>query len=169
MRTVRPFGFLKTAAAMVMFLALWMPCSLFAQHVTGSGTSVDPYVLTDSIGFMSFHNCMTPGNKFYLHDGLFVANKVSSSDPEISEGAVGKYFKLGCDVILNRGDVAGCNGEKEDGWIEWRPMDQFGGSFDGDGHVVSGLYTVAFNSHAPVIAKDHILWNRKLRVLLLII
>lgn len=47
------------------------------------------------------------------------------------------------DIVVNEGDVAGCEGTKEDGWRDWTPIGtgaQFSGNFDGQGHTISGLY-----------------------------
>ena len=52
----------------------------------------------------------------------------------------GKTVKLGADITLNTGDA-----EK---WIEnapemlWYPVQWFGGTFDGQGHTISGVYVV---------------------------
>lgn len=47
-------------------------------------------------------------------------------------------------IVVNDGDVAGCNGTKKDGWKDWTPIgneqDKYAGIFDGNGHTVSGLY-----------------------------
>ena len=48
------------------------------------------------------------------------------------------------DIVVNKGDVAGCEGTKTKGWREWTPIsyyfDQKMGDFDGKGHTISGLY-----------------------------
>lgn len=52
------------------------------------------------------------------------------------------------DITVNTGDIAGCNGVKGDGWIEWTPIGVldsntnkgYYGTFDGNNHTVSGLY-----------------------------
>ena len=47
------------------------------------------------------------------------------------------------DIVVNKGDVAGCEGTKTEGWREWTPIsyyfDQSMGDFDGKGHTISGL------------------------------
>ena len=49
---------------------------------------------------------------------------------------------LTADITVNKGDVAGCDGTKTEGWRDWTPI--FGihymGTFDGQGHVIRGLY-----------------------------
>ncbi len=45
------------------------------------------------------------------------------------------------DIVVNTGDVAGCNGNKAESWIEWRPTSkQYTGTFNGEGYTISGLY-----------------------------
>lgn len=49
------------------------------------------------------------------------------------------------DIEVNTGDVSGCDGKKEEGWQEWTPIGDFSsggyeGTFDGQGHTISGLY-----------------------------
>lgn len=48
------------------------------------------------------------------------------------------------DITVNNGDVAGCGGVKDEGWLSWTPIGnnntQFKGVFDGKGHSISGLY-----------------------------
>lgn len=46
------------------------------------------------------------------------------------------------DIVVNVGDVAGCEGVKLEGWIDWNPMSTktYKGTFDGDNHTISGLY-----------------------------
>ena len=53
--------------------------------------------------------------------------------------------KLTADIVVNSGDVANCGGYKQDGWIDWTPIAygnslKYSGTFDGQGHEISGLY-----------------------------
>ena len=67
----------------------------------------------------------------------------------------GKYFKLGCDIYLNEGNVIDSNGNLVQGksFNEWTPIGDyrvvsgmldssyiFSGCLDGDGYVISGIY-----------------------------
>ena len=49
---------------------------------------------------------------------------------------------LDADIVVNTGDVAGCNGKKEEDWIQWEPIGAYGynGTFNGNGHTISGIY-----------------------------
>ena len=66
-------------------------------------------------------------------------NACGSCSTVIPAHGEGKYFKLTTDIFFNAGkDVAGSEGE---GLSEvWNCHGVFMGNFDGDGHVISGLY-----------------------------
>ena len=61
------------------------------------------------------------------------------------------------DIVVNKGDVAGCEGTKTEGWREWTPIsyyfDQSMGDFDGKGHTISGLYYNDKNKDAGLFAR----------------
>ena len=61
------------------------------------------------------------------------------------------------DIVVNKGDVAGCEGTKTEGWREWTPIsyyfDQKMGDFDGKGHTISGLYCNDKNKDAGLFAR----------------
>ena len=47
-------------------------------------------------------------------------------------------------ITVNTGDVAGCEGTPEGGWVDWTPIGNdeksYTGTFDGRNHTISGLY-----------------------------
>ena len=49
---------------------------------------------------------------------------------------------LTADIVLNEGDLSGYDGISENTWVRWTPIGDivFSGTFDGQGHVISGLY-----------------------------
>ena len=51
---------------------------------------------------------------------------------------------LTADIVVNTGDVAGCNGTKDESWRDWTPIGDgyngYKGTFDGQEHTISGLY-----------------------------
>ena len=61
------------------------------------------------------------------------------------------------DIVVNKGDVAGCEGTKTEGWREWTPIsyyfDRSMGDFDGKGHTISGLYCNDKNKDAGLFAR----------------
>ena len=62
----------------------------------------------------------------------------------VNDGNTGINAVLTADITVNTGDVAGCNGTKATGWIDWTPIgnndNQYTGTFDGQNHKISGLY-----------------------------
>ena len=91
----------------------------------GSGTALGPYVIVtaEQLAHLSF--------------------VVNSGDKNFS----GKYFKLGADIALNEGVLLGADGKlvgDPDSLLNWTPIGNddvaFDGVFDGDGHVVSGMF-----------------------------
>ena len=135
---MKHFGLLKTAVVTVMMLFVLAP---FAKAQTiEDGTEEHPFLIESEQEFWAFHDCMIPGSNFY-HDGE--TYKISCTGPNcklIPTGGSGKYFKLMTDIVVNEGNVSGCDGMPEDGWIEWVPIGSFNGVFDGNYHTVSGLY-----------------------------
>ncbi len=58
---------------------------------------------------------------------------------------------LTADIVVNEGDVAGCNGVKQENWVDWLPIGYdikpYKGTFDGQDHTVSGLYRKDSNGY----------------------
>ena len=61
-----------------------------------------------------------------------------SSDVTFSE----KTVKLGKNIILNEGVLNADKELNEGSFREWTPISYFAGTFDGQGHTISGLYIV---------------------------
>jgi len=55
----------------------------------------------------------------------------------------GQTFKLGADIVLNEGNAA--DWEVNSPANRWTPIDGFNGTFDGQGHTISGLYAKGYN------------------------
>ena len=98
----------------------------------GSGTKLSPYIIltAEQLAHLSF--------------------VVNSSDKAFS----GKYFKLGADILLNKGKVI----DKKGGFIadsaklhKWTPIGNssvaFDGIFDGDGYTISGMFINTTSTH----------------------
>lgn len=98
----------------------------------GSGTKLSPYIIltAEQLAHLSF--------------------VVNSSDKAFS----GKYFKLGADILLNKGKVI----DEKGGFVadsaklhKWTPIGNssvaFDGNFDGDGHSISGMFINTTSSH----------------------
>ena len=56
----------------------------------------------------------------------------------------GKTIKLGADLVVNEGDAR--KWEKEAPEVVWYPIKHFAGTFDGQGHTISGVY---LNTNQP--------------------
>ena len=98
----------------------------------GSGTKLSPYVIltAEQLAKLSF--------------------AIGANDAAFQ----GKYFKLGADIKLNKGKIIDDKG----GFVadssklhKWTPIGNssvsFTGSFDGDGHTVSGMFINTTSSH----------------------
>lgn len=102
------------------------------EFACGSGTKLSPYVIltAEQLAHLSF--------------------VVGAKDKDYLE----KYYKLGADIILNDGKVIDENG----GLVadsaklhKWTPIGNssiaFAGSFDGDGHTISGMFINTTSTH----------------------
>lgn len=98
----------------------------------GSGTKLSPYIIltAEQLAHLSF--------------------VVNSSDKAFS----GRYFKLGADIVLNKGKII----DEKGGFVadsaklhKWTPIGNssvaFDGNFDGDGHSISGMFINTTSSH----------------------
>ncbi|WP_298767520.1 hypothetical protein [uncultured Fibrobacter sp.] len=98
----------------------------------GAGTKLSPYIIltAEQLAKLSFI--------------------VGSNDKEYQ----GKYYKLGADIILNDGkiiDEKGALAADSTKLHKWTPIGNssvaFTGTFDGDGHTVSGMFINTTSSH----------------------
>ena len=77
----------------------------------------------------------------------------------------GQTIKLGADIVVNEGNATEWNKKAPD--KTWYPIKKFAGTFDGQGHTISGLYGVGIDvamgmfsgSSAKAIVKDFKLTN----------
>ncbi|WP_173384452.1 hypothetical protein [Fibrobacter succinogenes] len=98
----------------------------------GAGTKLSPYIIltAEQLAHLSF--------------------VVNSSDKAYQ----GKYFKLGADIKLNKGDVIDDKGAlvgDSTKLHKWTPIGNssvgFDGNFDGDGHTVRGMFINTTSTH----------------------
>lgn len=98
----------------------------------GAGTKLSPYIIltAEQLARLSF--------------------LVNSSDKAYS----GKYFKLGADILLNKGAVIDEKGALVADSVKlhkWTPIGNssvfFDGNFDGGGHIVSGMFINTTSTH----------------------
>jgi len=102
------------------------------KFACGAGTKLSPYIIltAEQLAKLSF------------------ATGASDADYQ------GKYFKLGADIILNKGKIIDDKGAlvaDSTKLHKWTPIGNssvsFSGSFDGDGHTVSGMFINTTSSH----------------------
>ena len=106
------------------------------------GSEINPYLIKTNHALQAFCYRLNSGAKFYYNvndDYTFYEFCNGCVDTVPAHGA-GKYFKLDNDLFYNTGDVAGCEGVMASGWTPWQLTGTFTGNFDGDNHVISGLY-----------------------------
>ena len=98
----------------------------------GAGTKLSPYIIqtAEQLAYLSF--------------------VVNASDKDYK----GKYFKLGADIKLNKGDVIDEKGAlvgDSTKLHKWTPIGNssvaFDGTFDGDDHTVSGMFVNTTSTH----------------------
>lgn len=130
---------------------LWLPLIAKAQTVE-DGSEAHPFLIENEQELWDFHDCMVPGSQFYFYNGSYQMTRPDGTAGTdyfvIPTGGRDTYFKLTADIVINRGNVAGCDGVKDSTWKAWTPMEVFNGHFDGDYHVVSGLYCTSRDASA---------------------
>ena len=102
------------------------------KFACGAGTKLKPYIIltAEQLAKLSF--------------------AIGASDADYQ----GKYFKLGADIILNKGKIIDDKGAlvaDSTKLHKWTPIGNssvaFTGSFDGDGHTVSGMFINTTSTH----------------------
>ena len=92
---------------------------------------------------------------YNLHEKEFVI----STEKELYELATlsnyydfeGQTIKLGADIIVNEGDAEDWHEEAPS--KKWQPITEFAGTFDGQGHTISGLYGKASSMSMGLFSK----------------
>lgn len=104
-----------------------MPTAAFAEgspDFTGSGTADDPYLIYTAAGLKAFRD------------------KVNGQNGQTKQP--GAHAKLMNDIVLNDGTFDADGNWSESGTPDqWTPIVGnygYGGTFDGDGHTIRGLY-----------------------------
>ena len=96
-----------------------------ARSFKGNGTKSDPYIISKASELRKLADDVSDKGKAY----------------------VGAYFSLTADITINK-NVLDANGELSgygDALEEWKPIgmqdkEQFQGTFNGNGHIISGIY-----------------------------
>ena len=136
---------LKRIFLLLVVVVLMVPMNLSHAQTVEDGTEEHPFLIEDIQQLKDLSMCVNSGKTFFYTNGTFDTTQVEGAIT-ILPGGLNKYFRLTADIVLNTGNVAGCNGVKEDDWEEWVPIgdknadNHFKGDFDGGNHAISGLY-----------------------------
>ena len=113
--------------------------------MTEDGTEAHPFLIQSKQELLDFQTCINSNSNFYFNGNTYVRTCSGSGCVLIVAG--GKlpgnqpaHFKLMTDVVVNEGNVAACEGVKDPSWSNWTPLKSFGGVFDGNYHIISGIY-----------------------------
>ena len=117
---------LKSFASSVPSLAGIEKMIDFSWMEKAAGTEEDPYILKDVGDLYGFANVA------------------------VSNNFAGKYIKLGADIVVNKGDAY--TWSKKAPSNNWTPIGSinkyFAGTFDGNGHTISGIYMNSTSQYA---------------------
>ena len=83
----------------------------------------------------------------------------------ITDNFQGKIIKLGKDIAINSGDASAWSKTNAPA-NEWLPINNFAGTFDGQGHTVSGIYIYSdtrYNGFFGLTTEDAVVKNLKLK------
>lgn len=98
----------------------------------GAGTKQNPYIILNAEQLARLSFAVGDGDKKYNS----------------------KYYKLGADILLNKGEIIDSKGKLTADSAKlhkWTPIgnatEKFSGTFDGDGHTISGIFINTTSSH----------------------
>ena len=136
-----------TKSLISIFVVILSCCSVakVCAQTVEDGSATHPFLIESKQELLDFDSCMNLNRTFYHNGHTFVATCTGDSCKQINAGGVlpgdaVAHFKLTTDIVLNQGNVAGCDGTPQSTWKEWAPIMSFNGVFDGDYHIVSGVY-----------------------------
>ncbi len=142
---------LKMAAFAAVVLMGFAQVSLKAQTIE-NGTLEHPYLIENVSELKAFRDGVnsTATFGFFFYEGSYITDTATdhlTGAVGIPRGGEGTHFKLTTDIVLNEGNIGGCNGVINGGWVEWEPIgwhaeasQSFNGYFDGGFHTVSGIF-----------------------------
>ena len=97
------------------------PTSDPGEFTVGDGSELNPYTISSAQALADLSWRVNNGNNYS-----------------------GKYFKLAANIVLNDNVLAADGTLNSGSFIEWTPIgnstSSFRGTFDGDGHTISGIY-----------------------------
>ena len=143
----------------ISVVVLMMICILTFTVKTNAaeGFRVDPCATTTCHGeyINGFCNVCDSYEAATLSDDVYLisnAGQLYWFINEINSGNVGINAKLTKNIIINEGNVIGCNGVKDSKWRNWLTNEDnaYTGVFDGNGFYISGIYSSTNNVNANI-------------------
>ena len=79
------------------------------------------------------------------YEAIYNYNQLCSFAGKVNSGKNAVNAVLMNDIVANDGDLSDYDGESENSWAEWTPIGTdnvvcYSGTFDGNGHTISGIY-----------------------------
>ena len=109
-------------------------------------------------GFCDNEDCTSPYEPATEENGTYqIANagNLYWFAEQVNDGNANLNAALTTDIVVNEGNVAGCNGTKDESWRDWEPIgndsSEYSGTFDGKGHTISGLYFFSDSYEANIV------------------
>ena len=109
-------------------------------------------------GFCTDEGCASPYEPATEENGTYqIANagNLYWFAEQVNDGNANLNAALTTDIVVNEGNVAGCNGTKDESWRDWEPIgndsSEYSGTFDGKGHTISGLYFFSDSYEANIV------------------
>ena len=115
-----------------------------AKAQTQDGSAEHPFLIQNKEQLIAFRNCVNGAQRYYFDtdNGTFVISRPTHYI-EIIATNTNVHYRLTTDIILNSGDVAGCDGVQGD-FEPWEPIGKSGNAFyaqfDGGYHTISGAF-----------------------------
>ena len=142
MKVIKKYG--KKAVSLI--LASLMATSMLPMSAITASAADNLTVTIDTGAEVTLKD--TDGDDYY---DIGTADELYAFAAAVNGGNTTINGELTDDIVVNTGDVAGCNGVKQDGWREWVPIGLYDGTFDGQNHTISGLYCNSQNLHIGLV------------------
>ena len=141
---MKHFGSLKAALMYALVAMTLFVCLPSAKAQTQDGSAEHPFLIQNKEQLIAFRNCVNGAQKYYFDtdNGILTITRPTHYIEIVATNS-NVHYKLTTDIILNSGNVAGCDGVKGD-LEEWEPIGKSGNpfyaQFDGGYHIVSGAF-----------------------------
>jgi uncharacterized protein (TIGR02145 family) len=132
--------FTKILISFFVFMFCCFSVVRMSAQTEQDGTEAHPYLIGNATQLKAWAAGLNSNTVFYFKDGTYSTSKPSAPYKTIQQGGFKTHFKITSDIILNSGDIAGCEGNASASTYSWTPITSFSGTLDGDYHVISGMY-----------------------------